>query len=100
MRGRFGTTRWRMAAYIGGALYAFFLIAAPFEHHDIECHLKSPQHCTSCNSSLVGSDPHPVGTPGVSSFVDLGSAIALQQSIDEVLLVKETTGRSPPPVSL
>ena len=29
-------------------LYAFVLIGAAFEHHDLDCELKSRTHCTSC----------------------------------------------------
>ena len=48
----------RRLALAGLAIYAVFLVASPFEHHDLLCHLKTPQHCTSCASSQLGSDPH------------------------------------------
>jgi hypothetical protein len=96
MRGRFGNARWRFLVYLGGALYAFFLITAPFEHHDSECHLKTPQHCTSCNSSLVSSDPQAPSVVGAWDPVDAGRAIAFQLLSDGVLLTVRSTGRSPP----
>ena len=96
MCGRFGDRRWRFLAWVGGALYAFFLITAPFEHHDIACHLKTPQHCTSCNSSLVGSDPEAPAAAGAWSLADAGRAIGFQLIADGVLLPVRSTGRSPP----
>lgn len=96
MNGRFGDRRWRCLAWVGGALYAFFLIAAPFEHHDIACHLRTPQHCTSCNSSLVGSDPQTPAIFGAWHLADAGRAIAFQPIANDVLLPVRSTGRSPP----
>jgi hypothetical protein len=96
MTGRFGDRRWRFLAFVGGALYAFFLIAAPFEHHDIACHLKTPQHCTSCNSSLVGSDPQTPAIFGNWRLADAGRANDVQLIADGVLLTARSTGRSPP----
>jgi hypothetical protein len=83
-------------AYIGGALYAFFLMTASFEHHDITCELKTPQHCTSCNSSLVGSDPEAPVLLGAWSLADAGRAGTLQVIANGVLLPVRSTGRSPP----
>ena len=94
--GRFGTRRWRLLAYVGGALYAFFLITAPFEHHDITCEIKTPQHCTACNSSLVGSDPEAPSILGDCSLADAGRATTFQLIADGVLLSVRSTGRSPP----
>ena len=96
MSGRFGDRRWRFLACVGGMLYAFFLIAAPFEHHDITCELKTPQHCTSCNSSLVGSDPEAPILLGAWSLADAGRAGTLQVIANGVLLPVRSTGRSPP----
>jgi len=38
----------RWLAFAGAVLYTVFLFIAPFEHHDLLCHIKNPQHCTSC----------------------------------------------------
>ena len=43
--------RIRRFALLGVVLHTLFVAAAPFEHHDLICHLKTPQHCTSCTSS-------------------------------------------------
>ena len=96
MCSEFGNRRWRFLTCVGGALYAFFLITAPFEHHDIVCHLRTPQHCTSCNSSLVGSDPQTPAIPSARHLADAGRAFDFQLIADGVLLPTRSTGRSPP----
>ncbi len=78
------------------ALYAVFLIASPFEHHDLACELKTPQHCTSCTSAQLGSDPQPLLAPGVWHLDDAGRAVADDYAGEDTLLVVRTTGRSPP----
>lgn len=84
------------ASVVGVALYVVCLVAAPFEHHDLACHLKTPFHCTSCVSSLIGSDPH---TPAIfdgSHRLDAGSATARVSVAHSFLLPARSTGRSPP----
>jgi hypothetical protein len=93
---RLGDRRWRVLAVAGGALYVLFLIVAPYEHHDLVCHLKTPLHCTSCSSSLVGSDPHPPAIVGAWALADAGRAVAFELIADGVLLPVRSTGRSPP----
>lgn len=80
----------------GLAIYAIFLLTAPFLHHDLACELKNPRHCTACTSSVLGSDPNPPTTPGVSNLADAGGAIAEQVFVEDLLLAVRTTGRSPP----
>ncbi len=77
-------------------MYAVFLLTAPFEHHDLACHLKNPLHCTSCTSSVLGADPADPVTAGAVHLADAGSAIALQTTSEGVLLTVRSTGRSPP----
>ncbi len=89
--------RARLLIVAGLALYAIVLIGSPFEHHDLVCHLKTPQHCTSCASSQLGSDVLPLVPPGTSHLHDAGSATTLDQILEGTLLVLRTTGRSPPP---
>ena len=81
---------------IGVALYAAVLISSPFEHHDLICHLKTPQHCMSCASSQLGSDPHPLPVPGASRLTDAGAATTFEQLPEGALLAAASTGRSPP----
>src|SRR5438067_47748 len=85
----------RTLAMAGAVLYALFLVVAPFEHHDLLCHLKNPQHCTSCSSSALGSDSQPP-TPFVARLADAGSVLTLQSTAAGVLLTVRSTGRSPP----
>jgi len=83
-------------AVVGVAIYALFLVTAPFEHHDLVCHFKTPTHCTACTSSLVSADPN---TPAVSGAADLtfaGGAFAVDVVADGYLLTVRSTGRSPP----
>src|SRR5216684_7663106 len=95
IRGR-AVVRARLLIVVGLALYVTVLIGSPFEHHDLVCHLKTPQHCTSCASSQLGSDVLPLVAPGTSHLADAGSATTLDQILDGTLVVLRTTGRSPP----
>ena len=78
------------------ALYAAFLVVAPFEHHDLACHLKTPQHCTSCASSPLGSDPHALSVPDTSKLADAGRAVFVDVSVEDTILSIRSGGRSPP----
>jgi hypothetical protein len=78
------------------ALYAFFLLVSQFEHHDFLCHLRTPQHCTTCAASVVGSDPHADSAPGAAPLADAGRAVSIELPSTEALLAVRTTGRSPP----
>ena len=80
----------------GAAIYALFLILAPFEHHDIACHLKTPQHCTSCSSGIVGCDPSAPVCVGAYGLPDAGRASGEQLLAEDALLPVRSTGRSPP----
>jgi hypothetical protein len=96
MRSRLRDRRPGAFAYIGVALYAFFLITAPFEHHDLACELKTPKHCTSCTSSVLGSDPHTTAVVGAWHLADAGRVVSVHLITDGALLPVRTTGRSPP----
>ncbi|HZR23690.1 MAG TPA: hypothetical protein VFA59_08900 [Vicinamibacterales bacterium] len=85
--------RW---ALIGAALYAVFLLTTAFTHHDLDCELKNPQHCTACTSSVLGADTHPPATLAAHQLVDAGSAYAELQTPHDLLLAVRSTGRSPP----
>ena len=86
----------RRLALVGMAIYAVFLIASPFEHHDLSCELKTPQHCTSCTSTQLGSDTQIVLAPGAAQLADAGRATPFVLLTDGTLLVVRSTGRSPP----
>jgi hypothetical protein len=88
--------RIRRFALLGAVLHTLLLAAAPFEHHDLICHLKTPQHCTSCTSSPVGSSAEPHATPGAALLSDAGSAAAVEPISESALLAVTNSGRSPP----
>jgi hypothetical protein len=83
-------------AVFGLAMYAAFLLTAPFTHHDLACELKNPLHCTACTSSVLGADPNPPVTPGAWNLADAGSTVAEQVVAEDLLLAVRSTGRSPP----
>jgi len=83
-------------AFVWVALYAIFLAAAPFEHHDLLCDLKTPQHCTACTASVVGADPATTALVGAWTLTDVGRAVAVQFTVHGILLAVRSTGRSPP----
>jgi len=80
----------------GIALYAAFLVFASFEHHDLICHIKNPQHCTACTASQLGTDPDSPAIVGAWQLADAGRAVAFQPLVEGVLLARPSTGRSPP----
>ena len=88
--------RGRRGIALAVALYAAFLFVAPFEHHDLACHLKTPQHCTSCASSPLGSDPHSLSVPDTSKLDDAGRAVLLKITAEGTILAARSGGRSPP----
>src|SRR5262245_27978733 len=88
--------RGRRLILAGLAMFAAVLVLSPFEHHDLACHLKTPQHCTSCSSSQLGSDVEPLVTPGASRLTDAGAAVPSDVLLEGALLTVRTTGRSPP----
>src|SRR3954465_11145507 len=96
MAGRSRDRRYRLLALLGLGLYAAFLVAAPFEHHELACHLKKPQHCTSCTSSQLGSDPGTPLVPPAAQLADAGSAVSDLVLAESTLLAPRSTGRSPP----
>src|SRR5450631_3079913 len=86
----------RRVALVGMVIYALFLVVSPFEHHDLSCELKTPQHCTSCTSTQLGSDTHVPLAPGSAQLADAGRANAFIVLDEGTLLVVRSTGRSPP----
>jgi len=95
-RGRPTNFRRRRLAFLWLAVYAIFLAATPFEHHDLLCELKTPLHCTACASSVVGSDPARSAIVGSWTLTDVGLAFAVEFTTRGILLPVRTPGRSPP----
>jgi hypothetical protein len=97
MPGRTGrSNRARTLTTAAVAIYAAFLIASPFEHHDLLCHLRTPLHCTACAGSALGSDLQVVNISGVWHLPDAGRAIVAASDHRAVLLDVRSNGRSPP----
>lgn len=88
-----------MLTLVGVLLYAVFLVTSPFEHHDLDCHLKNPLHCTACTSSVLGSDTHAPAEVGSIRLTDAGRATPFHATRHGVLLAVRSTGRSPPVVA-
>jgi len=91
--------QFRWLAWVGIVLYATFLCAAPFEHHDLSCELKTPQHCTACTSSVLSSSPDTPAVAGEWNLIDAGRAVTLDVRAESLLLAVRTPGRSPPAVA-
>jgi hypothetical protein len=83
-------------SYAGTAIYAVFLVVASFEHHDLLCHLKTPQHCTACTSSQLSTNPHSPTILAECTLADAGHADVFQPTVKRILLAVRSTGRSPP----
>jgi hypothetical protein len=91
--------RWRRLTTVAVALYAICLVVAQFEHHDLLCHLKTPQHCTSCTSTPLGTAVVAPVSLGASRFADAGSASQIQTLSESVPFARSSSGRSPPPIA-
>src|SRR2546428_10304526 len=91
-----GDRRRQPLTLFGLAIYALFLVSAPFEHHDLACELKTPQHCTACTSTQLGADPYMPALVGAWNLADAGRATAFQPTVAGILLPVRSTGRSPP----
>ncbi len=84
-------------ALLGAVLHTLFLVTVDFEHHDLICHFKTPQHCTSCALSPLGSEPRTTTPAGACYLTDAGRIVALHIASESVLLPVRTRDRSPPP---
>jgi hypothetical protein len=89
--------RLRRLALLGVVLHTLCLAIVDFEHHDLLCHFKTPQHCTSCALSPLGSEPRSTARPGTCCLTDTGLVVALDISTESALLPVRTRDRSPPP---
>ena len=96
---RGGMSRWRRFTALAFVLYALFLVTAEFEHHDLSCELKTPQHCTSCASSQIGADPHVHAALDTFVLTEAGSPAGVRLLPESALLTNACSGRSPPSFS-
>jgi hypothetical protein len=91
--------RRRRPVALAAGLYAIFLLLVPFTHHDLACHLKTPEHCTACSSTTIASGPRAAVAPEISSLADAGRAVAVEVEEHGVVLPARESGRSPPAFS-
>ena len=89
--------RLRRLALLGVVLHTLFLATVDFEHHDLLCHFKTPQHCTSCALSPLGSEPRTATASRRLLLTDAGRIVTFQIASESVLLPVRTRDRSPPP---
>src|SRR5215203_5469063 len=94
--GRHLTRRFRRYGCFALGLFAIFLVTAQFEHHDIACHLKTPQHCSACASSPVGADPKPPASFHRIVLADAGGTASDALLLSGSVLPARSSGRSPP----
>jgi hypothetical protein len=78
------------------AIYLAILLAAPFAHHDLDCHLKTPLHCPACASNEVGLNTSLPAIARTLNLPDAGDVITCQPPANGTLLPVRSTGRSPP----
>src|ERR1700730_3828538 len=78
------------------AIYLAILLIAPFAHHDLDCHLKTPLHCPACASSQVGLNTPLPALARAADLPDAGDVITRQAPADGTQLPVRSLGRSPP----
>jgi hypothetical protein len=91
-----GPSRFRRITIAAVVLHALVLLAAPFEHHDLVCHLKTPQHCTSCVASPVSAGAVLPVTALDRPLADAGVAHVAHERESSVPGPLRVPGRSPP----
>lgn len=77
-------------------IYAILLVANPFLHHDLDCHLKSPTHCTACSSSPFAGRTEGEVCLATWTLPEAGRIEWRACPAVDAGTVLETTGRSPP----
>jgi hypothetical protein len=78
------------------AIYLAILLVAPFAHHDLDCHLKTPLHCPACASSQVGLNTPLPSVARTADLPDAGDVITCQPPAAGTRLPVRSLGRSPP----
>jgi len=77
-------------------LYLLVLVASPVFHHDIDCHIKTPDHCPACGV-------HPAAPPAAIAAVLCGGVLPEAGEITSIydpgapsVVRVEIPGRAPP----
>jgi hypothetical protein len=96
MSRRRGLGRWRRLTAIAFALYAIVLVTSEFEHHDLACHFKTPQHCSACNASPLSHAPNAPMAMVTCRLADAGRAYAANALLEGSDPITPWSGRSPP----
>jgi hypothetical protein len=96
MSGRLEPRRRSFLSYAGIALYAAVVIVSSFQHHDLICHLKSPQHCNACTSNQPGTGAHSPSLGSAYGLTDAGRPHVAAPVGRRLLLTVRSSGRSPP----
>jgi hypothetical protein len=91
--------RLRRFACLALGMFAVFLMTAQLEHHDLACHLKTPQHCSACAASPLGADPNKPATFEGGGLTDVGRAVLEPIVLIGAILPARSSGRSPPSAS-
>jgi hypothetical protein len=98
MTGRVVSRQFRRLAFFTLALFAVFLATAQLEHHDIACHLKTPQHCSACAAPLGANPNEPAATHKIV-LADAGGAVVDARLLSSTVLPTRSSGRSPPSIA-
>ena len=88
--------RFRRFACLALGLFAVFLATTELEHHDIACHLKTPQHCSACSSSPLGADPSTPAAINRAVLAVAGDTVPCIPRLTGTVLLTRSSGRSPP----
>ena len=94
--GKVGQYRSLRSVSVEVAIYLAILLAAPFTHHDLDCHLKTPLHCPACASSQVGLNTPLPAAARAADLPDAGNVITCQPPANGAVLPVRSSGRSPP----
>jgi hypothetical protein len=84
------------AFWLGVGCYLLALAVAPLLHHDLECHVKSPTHCTACMASPPGLCSAPGAPLDGTPLHDAGSVEAARAKAPAPTFAVDAPGRSPP----
>jgi hypothetical protein len=85
--------------FLSKALLAAYVLAAallPLAHHDVICHVKSSTHCTTCLVTSSGEAAPLAQAPDGASLRDAGRAAASADYYVHSIVVRASSGRSPP----
>jgi hypothetical protein len=89
----------RCGGFLAKALLTIYIASAallPLSHHDIVCHLKSPNHCTTCLTTGSGEAAPDAASLDVWTMADVGRATTIERDPVQSAYVSSACGRAPP----